>query len=630
MISLCKEDSTNEENEIDYELFSRYLGRGYDILYGYPFPNNEFPEDTGFREEIFETKKITSVIKDFVCKKDEYLTVTTGINDFVNQILFNVNMDNSNFLIRPFSASTPYSHYFKDFELKNKRYVLARNTCSIYYATFNIHVSSDFLHPDFLSTVDQLPILPDELLEKSPRSVKNLRALENKKYEKYLYSWISFFKKYGTHLLVSARFGSQTLNMLEISGIKAREIKIYNYKYRIGNISTLNVFDFPDLMQELKKPPMGRNIIESNNNTSDSTSLEESSLHIRGGSLNQIYESHELTFDVWKDSVSSHMVPIYLDLLALTNLLPTEKRHSFDYAISFYNDLFGITKESLFLSQRIDEIFFEGHQVIGSSSTGPLTLQCPSEFILLTGFIFSFDKSQSTKIEINKNTNDKEQQNRIHIHPCLNENLTKVSCSFYPKQSNTLSFGWIYCSRKTFLQFETLHKNVYKASIDHRDIEEKGTEGGSIIRCSSDNILAFGFQASLERKNHLDHIYIKECPFGEDNCMIKEEKNHTDYILFGFCIPSSIQGIQEISTNYLHKKNVETDMYAQCSESPEEPLLIGFTFSFDDTLENVLAYLCTYQSKQCENKLGTHKKNSYVGMFLVCKSNESPKQLKEK
>ncbi|GAW79711.1 perforin-like protein 4 [Plasmodium gonderi] len=449
------------------ETFSAYIGKGYNILFGYPLPNNELIEDPGFRKEIFDTRNSLDIINNVACQKDEYFSFVEDINDVTELAMDNINVEELNTNIIPFSASMPYKSYFTDLEIKRKKYIVAQNTCVHTYVTHNLRDSAKNINKDFLLVTDKLPILSKEKIEKECQKMLYLYNSNNERCSKSIRPWVDFFQKYGTHLVVSAHFGGKTFNSLEISLDKLEEIKIYSYKYAIRNVPYLNVFKAPLLLQEVvKRKGRGggtglssgsssglsgatnrqdgetrrtrRNVIEGKN----------SSLDIKGG--NQMDEEwKELTYEVWKNSIYTNMRPVHLDLISLSSFMRIEKKQSYDIGLAYYNNLYSMDKENYYLSRDITDVLSDGKQITGSGK-GSLILSCPVGYVKSTGFIFTFDTSEKIK-----GSNGKE--GRMNIYPCHNKGEYDISCLYINKNVHVISFGWMYCVKHSFVKFETIH-----------------------------------------------------------------------------------------------------------------------------------------------------------------------------
>lgn len=199
--SICHDIKTDEKTN---EIFSKYLGKGYDILFGYPLPNNELIDDPGFKEVIIDTQLSIDNISNYICKKEEYVDVIEDINDIGYLGMQKINIDDLDNRIKPFSASMPYKSYFADLEIKKKKYALAQNMCVLNYATYDLKESGNNINKDFVLDIEKLPILTKNQMKLCTKVLymnNNLHCSEGIK------SWMKFFEKYGTHVVLSAHFG---------------------------------------------------------------------------------------------------------------------------------------------------------------------------------------------------------------------------------------------------------------------------------------------------------------------------------------------------------------------------------------------------------------------------------------
>ncbi|SCM02369.1 perforin-like protein 4 [Plasmodium chabaudi chabaudi] len=632
-------DETKEEFLFNNEIYNKYIGKGYDIMFGWPLPNNELNEDIGFKEEIFDTKNNIDYINENVCHKEEYFKFIEDINDVAYIALNNINIDDLNRNINPFSASIPYKGYFTDLEIKKKKYIVAENTCLHSYATYNLKESIKNINSDFLLDTEKLPILSKSVAEKTCSKLVYMYNSKNEQCIKYIKPWITFFRKYGTHVIVSAHFGGKTINTLEVPIQKFEELKIYNYKYSIENNRYLNVFKDRLLLQNILKTENGsqhnnmqaekaeKNYDDLEKKTNDVLNKYENSnsnkinLDIKGGNnLNDDWK--QLTYEQWKNSIYTNIAPIYLDLFSLSSFMHIEKKESYNNALLYYNNLFGMNQENYYYSQNIADILLDGKQITGYGK-GSLILTCPDGYTKSTGFIFSFDKS----IELtNKQKKEKKVlENRIKIHPCYNKGEYDTSCSYVNKNSDIITFGWIYCVKYNFIKFETIYKKNDNGSSDGKSLE---------IACPDGNKLGLAFKIKLDQDKNLDKIKIKPCSIGDNNkCTIEKMKNNTDYLIWGFCIPSFYQGINSLQLIYIDKDDAVSNVQGACSDiykNEYDDIFLGFTFSFrKDLVDGFNMSTCDGGVKHCISKIHKQKNNvsisknteqNYVGMFLVCRN----------
>lgn len=618
--SICHDIKTDEKTN---EIFSKYLGKGYDILFGYPLPNNELIDDPGFKEVIIDTQLSIDNISNYICKKEEYVDVIEDINDIGYLGMQKINIDDLDNRIKPFSASMPYKSYFEDLEIKKKKYALAQNMCVLNYATYDLKESGNNINKDFVLDIEKLPILTKNQMKLCTKVLymnNNLHCSEGIK------SWMKFFEKYGTHVVLSAHFGGMSFNTMEITKRKIEEIKIYKYKYSLWNNPYLNIFKSGSLFQDLSINVDGHKE-NKKNNSNNNINIDEKkkndayikndvlieqyrdniNLEIRGGN-NFDEKWRNLTYLVWKNSIYSNIVPIHLDLYSLNTFMPIEKKESYDMALLFYNNLYGIDNENFYLSQDITDVLSEGKQITGSNK-GSLILSCPVGYIKSTGLIFVYDSSE--KLKTNKSKDPK-----IKIYPCTNKGQYDIACSYITKKKNIITFGWIYCVKHNFIKFETLYQN-------NDNIISKDGKTFMSLTCTEGNTIAFGFKMKLKKLEKLEKLKIKPCTIGDDQCTINNIKRNSDYLLWGFCVPSSFRSLSSLQLTYIHDDTIQNDIRGACSDiyiNKYDNIFLGFTFSFDNKFEQVKTEPCESQSKYCFHIIPKKKKKMYyVGMFLLCR-----------
>ncbi|ANQ06730.1 MAC/perforin [Plasmodium coatneyi] len=619
-------DHRDHINRVSDERFSKYIGKGYDILFGYPLPNNELVEDPGFRNEIFDTRNSVDMINQVACHRDEYFSFVEGINDVTHLAMDNINVEDVNTSIVPFSASMPYKSYFADLEIGRKKYLVVQNSCVHKYVTYNLRDSTRHINREFLLETDKLPILEKKDNEKECLVGGFLHSARNERCSGSIKLWIDFFQKYGTHLVVSAHFGGRSFNSLEVSRRTMEEAKIYSYKYPLANVPNLDVFREALLLQGGPKRGSadgsgGDHILNQPHNQLHGEPLNKAppmgekiaSLDIRGG--NQTYNGwNQLTYAVWKDSIYTNLLPVHLDLISLSSFMRKEKKESYDKALIYYNSLYGMDKEKYYLSQDIIDVLADGKQITGSAK-GSLILSCPVGYVKSTGFILTYDTSERPKGNAAKRGDATKEGDapKIRVYPCLNNGEYDISCSHINESNSVISFGWLYCVKYSFVQFETFYANGSHAS------------GGTSLegKCSEGNSIAFGFKMKLEKNKNLASMKVKACPVGEAKCVISHEKANSDYLLWGFCAPLSFHSINSLQVTYIKQSNVMTDVQGACSDVQKnkyDNIFLGFSFSFDDELGHVDVSPCGMKTKNCVHKVGKKAAKGYAGMFLLCRN----------
>ncbi|KJP89607.1 hypothetical protein AK88_00818 [Plasmodium fragile] len=605
------------------EQFSKYIGKGYDILFGYPLPNNELVEDPGFRNEIFDTRNSVDIISQVACHRDEYFSFVEGINDVTHLAMDNINVENVNTSIVPFSASMPYKSYFSDLEIGRKKYLVVQNSCVHKYVTYNLRDTTRHINREFLLDTEKLPILEKKVNEEECMQGGYLCSERKGQCAGSIKLWIDFFQKYGTHLVVSAHFGGRSFNSLEVSRRTMEEAKIYTYKYALGNVSNLDVFRAAWLLQggadarednggdHIPKKPhkqLHDQALNQPPRTKDNTVGEKiASLDIRGG--NQTYNGwNQLTYTVWKDSIYTNLLPVHLDLISLSSFMRKEKKESYDKALVYYNSLYGMDKEKYYLSQDIIDVLADGKQITGSAK-GSLILSCPVGYVKSTGFILTYDTSERPKAKGSK----KGDAARIRVYPCLNKGEYDISCSHINESDSVISFGWLYCAKYSFVQFETFYANGSHAQ------GKKSLQG----KCSEGSSLAFGFKMKLEKNKNLTSVKVKACPVGEDKCVISDPKANSDYLLWGFCAPLSFHSINSLQVTYIEESNMMNEVQGACSDMHKnkyDDIFLGFSFSVDNELGRVEVSPCAMKTKSCVHKMSTRATKNYAGMFLLCRN----------
>ncbi|CAA9990170.1 perforin-like protein 4 [Plasmodium knowlesi strain H] len=619
------------------ESFSKYIGKGYDILFGYPLPNNELVEDPGFRNEIFDTRNSLDIINQVACHRDEYFNFVEGINDVTHLAMDNINVEDVNSSVIPFSASMPYKSYFADLEIGRKKYLVVQNNCVHKYVTYNLRDTTRHINREFLLETDKLPILEKKDNQKECLKGRYRHSGKNERCAEIIKPWIDFFKKYGTHLVLSAHFGGQSFNSLEVSRRTMEEAKIYSYKYPLSNVTNLDVFRTALLLQGDTKEAgkdgnvsdvrRGRDhILKDPHNELHDEPLNEpprmreksmgektASLDTRGG--NQTYNGwKQQTYAVWKDSIYANLLPVHLDLISLSSFMRKEKKESYEKALVYYNSLYGMDKEKYYLSQDIIDVLADGKQITGSAK-GSLILSCPVGYVKSTGFILTYDTSERpTRNRGKKGDAAKEEDAaRIRVYPCVNNGEYDISCSHINENNSVISFGWLYCVKYSFVQFETFYANRSQAS-GGTSLEGKCSEGGSI---------AFGFKMKLEKNKNLIGMKVKACPVGESKCVINHEEANSDYLLWGFCAPPSFHSINSMQVTYIEQSNVMADVQGACSDMQKnkyDNIFLGFSFSFDNELRHVHVSPCGMKTKYCIHKVGNKAEKNYAGMFLLCRN----------
>ncbi|EUD67019.1 hypothetical protein C922_02603 [Plasmodium inui San Antonio 1] len=646
------------------EPFSKYIGKGYDILFGYPLPNNELVEDPGFRKEIFDTRNSLDIISQIACHRDEYFSFLEGINNVTHLAMDNINVEDLNTSIIPFSASMPYRNYFSELEIGRKKYLVAQNSCVHKYVTYNLRDSTTHISREFLRETEKLPILEKKANEQECLDRSDLHSATNEQCAGSIKTWIDFFQKYGTHLVVSAHFGGRSFNSLEVSGRTMEEAKIYSYKYALGNVPNLDVFKAVWLLQRGPKrggtegsvDSAGDHIFKQQHNQLTDDPLNEPpptredalgekppSLDIRGG--NQTYDGwNQLTYTVWKESIYTNLLPVHLDLISLSSFMRMEKKESYDKALIYYNSLYGMDKEKYYLSQDITDVLADGKQITGSAK-GSLVLSCPVGYVKSTGFILTYDTSERAKGDRakgrdatkrrgaskgrdaakgreaakgrdaadGKDTTNGRDAAKIRVYPCLNKAEYDISCSHINESDSVISFGWLYCVKYSFVKFETFHANGGDAS------GETSLEG----KCSEGSSIAFGFKMKLEKDKNFSSVKVKACPVGESKCAISHTKANSDYLLWGFCAPLSFHSTSSLQVTYIEESKAMTDVQGVCSDvhkNKYDNIFLGFSFSFDNEMGRIDVSPCPMKTKYCVHKVGGRGAKRYAGMFLLCRN----------
>ncbi|VWU52836.1 perforin-like protein 4, putative, partial [Hepatocystis sp. ex Piliocolobus tephrosceles] len=160
------------------------------------------------------------------------------------------------------------------------------------------------------------------------------------------------------------------------------------------------------------------------------------------------------------------------------------------------------------------------------------------------------------------------------------------------------------------------------------DKNDENDEKNLEIKCSNGNSLGFGFKIKLGKKDELNKIKIEPCNVGSEKCVMNKKNKNSDFLIWGFCIPSSLNDKMLLELKYTSEQNITRNVRVACTDQhkdKQDNVFFGFSFNFDKELKQINVNSCTMKSKYCLNKIKNNKekehiKKHYAGTFLLCRS----------
>ncbi|CRG96780.1 membrane attack complex, putative [Plasmodium gallinaceum] len=481
---------------------TEYLGVGYDFIFGNPIGDPFLKVDPGYRDSIIKLTYPKSDIdypdgylninpngsyvrNEISCNRSENESEVSSMSEYTKELSVDAKIGASYGLFGSFSASTGYKSVSNTISKKKFRIFMLKSYCFKYMASLSQY-SQWKLTDQFVRAISLLPSYFNSLEQDGTYcSAEEFR--DNRKTEKCgksVYSWMYFFKNFGTHVSTLIHLGGKITQQVKISKNEYKSLSENGLSVSVNASAGFGLFK--------ANASASTDSNESNKNASSNSSMEKETVIIGGTTI--FDPNNPKNFEKWAKSIKDNPMPIKGEYEPLSRILPIRLSKVYDEALNFYIsvnvpiNIREVTNDEIKQYNLKDELMKS--KIVYESGTGLVVLECEEKQNFILGFSLSIP-------------NDLSKLDDFYMNTCDGD-----SDKCYSKMSdNVYSYLFAMCNEE-MIPF----------------LEQKVKSGTSLLtlECSEKNqIILFGFGISVLNSNDPISISMYPCKYGKPSCSMQ-------------------------------------------------------------------------------------------------------------
>ncbi|KAK1937289.1 MAC/perforin domain containing protein [Babesia divergens] len=480
----------------------RYLGSGYDIVFGNPLGDPTIMVDPGYRDPVLKldwTEEYHNhdganikeprgawIRPELSCRQAESVDHVNTIEDYKRELSVDAQLSADIPFYFSFSASSGYRNFVKTLSANLTKSYILKTYCLRYVA--GIHDRKNVATmPSFDADVVALPDAFDA--EKCPMD-KYRNNEEDQECSDSVRPWMKFFQKYGTHYTTIIHLGGKITNQIQIK--KTDVASLQKHGYNIDATIKANA-GIPFLsLGEANFSSSGEISSDSRKNTLNHDKL----IIVIGGDV-PTDGTDKVSMKEWTKSLYKKPMPIKVNLESIKTLITDEKKKNiFDTALKYYAEVYGISQDEMYQTEGRDNgiasLAMKGHPVVFHGNAGGSAV-CPQNKVIMMGFAMSVTQKRKTLFH--------DIEYVTSIAPCP---IGKEKCvATVPEGKNEVRI-WILCGEEP---------------IPLLIQESKVTDNApAVASCPNDYSIAFGFGISIPKGLEVTPADGYACRAGQSTC----------------------------------------------------------------------------------------------------------------
>ncbi|UKJ87708.1 hypothetical protein MACJ_000148 [Theileria orientalis] len=510
----------------------RYLGSGYDIIFGNPLGDPVVMMDQGYRNPVikldWDVEYLNSdganlkephgswVRPEFSCRQSETIDHINTVEDFKKELSIDAQASYGIPYFFSFSGSTGYKNFVKSTATNKVRTYITKTYCLRYVAGI-VNFNSMATTEEFKKAVSDLPNYFDsqactlELFksnEDDPLCANSVRP------------WVNFIKMFGTHFTTIVHLGGKITHQVQINKSDVLNMQQHGVNIDVAVKAAIS----PTLLDNLNVGTKTESD-SARRSESDHFKYEKQVLVIGGDGL---VDSKDLnSLNCWTKDLYKKPMPIKIKLESIKSLLTSDKqRESFEEALKFYSETYGVSPDEIYKKYGrefgIASLVQKGHQVVYSGNKSGSAV-CPPKTVIIMGFTMTIMKKKNF---IGKN------EFVISITHCpVGEEKCLVSNDSQMSESRI----WAVCGEDTIplLNQQTSVK-----------LDEPATAS-----CPSGYSIAYGFAFSIPKGNKTSSTDSYPCRPGTLSCTHESTDKSATNAVWIACVENGAPQLTDISNH---------------------------------------------------------------------------------
>ncbi|GBE62172.1 perforin PLP1, putative [Babesia ovata] len=480
----------------------RYLGSGYDIVFGNPLGDPVIMVDPGYRDPVLKLDwseeyhnhdganlkepRGSWIRPELSCRQAETVDHVNTIEDYKKELSVDAKISADIPFYFGFSASGGYKTFVKTLSTNTTKNYILKTYCLKYVAGIQDFKSTQPM-PSFKNDVDALPATFNS-------ESCNMEVYRNDEDDKRCVDsvrpWIKFFQKYGTHYTTVIHLGGKVTNQIQMKKTDVAAIQKHGY-----NIDTYIKANSGIPFLNLGEASFNSSGDMQTQSTKNSYNTERSIIVIGGDVPTD--GTDKVSMQEWTRSLYRKPMPIKVNLDSLKTLIEDkEKKGIYDVALKYYSELYGISPDEIYAANGVQNgiaTMAMGGQVVTYEGYTAGSAVCPDNNVIMMGFALTVTRKR--KLVFN------DSYFVTSIAPCP---VGKEKCVASGPGPDSEVRVWILCGK------EPIPLLIQETAVS--------SNSAAVASCPADYTIAFGFGISLPKGMRISHTDSYACRSGQSSC----------------------------------------------------------------------------------------------------------------
>ncbi|ANQ06258.1 Sporozoite protein with MAC/Perforin domain [Plasmodium coatneyi] len=501
-----------------------FAGIGYDSLFGNPLGEADSLTDPGYRGQIIlmnwelSNRGIANdlatlqplngwIRKENACSRAESIKECSSVSDYAKNLTAEASVSGSYMGFGAFSASTGYKKFLQETSKRTSKTYFIKSNCVKYTVGLPPYVHWEQTTA-FKNAVDGLPPHFTGLEADSECASDVYEQKKTSDECETVHTWITFFKTYGTHIIMEAQLGGKITKIIRVENSSVNQMKKDGLSVKA------------QVQAQFGFASVGGSTNVSSDNSSksnvDNYEMSEQLVVIGGNPIKDVTKEENLY--EWSKTVSTNPMPINIKLLPISTVFETDDlKNSYEKALIYYTRLYGFSPHDTMQKDEKDIVkILTASTTVTNIGAPPISAECPHNMVVLFGFV------------IRQNFWDHTNKLRSYEMEICESGMSTCTS----KQGNTnkydVSYAYIECGPQALPFIEQV-------------VSVSGTTYNS-LKCPNDYSVLFGFGMATSSGKHQSalYTYFTPCRPGMKSCSLNMNNQDDKSYIYLVCVDATI------------------------------------------------------------------------------------------
>uniref|UniRef100_A0A3B0MEI3 MAC/Perforin domain containing protein, putative n=1 Tax=Theileria annulata TaxID=5874 RepID=A0A3B0MEI3_THEAN len=551
----------------------RYLGSGYDIIFGNPLGDPVVMMDQGYRNPVLKLNwedeylnkdganlkepRGSWIRPEYSCRQSETIDHVNTVDDFKKELSVDAQASYGIPYFFSFSASTGYKNFVKSTASNKVRTYITKTYCLRYVGGIVDYHSLETTE-EFKKAVAALPDRFDShrcTLDMFKSNEDDPMCAEN------VWPWMQFIKMFGTHFTTIVHLGGKITHQVQIDKSDVLHMQQSGVNVDLAVKATIS----PSFVDSLEVGTT-TNTEKGSVSLSNNLKYEKQVLVIGGDGLVDSKDVNSL--NNWARELYKRPMPIKIKLESIKTLLG-DKKDLFDEALRFYSETYGVSPDEIYKKYGkefgIASAIEKGHQIVYSGNKSGSAV-CPNKTVIIMGFSLSIVKKKNL---VGKNVFS------LHITQCPVGEEKCIVSSDNPMSESRI---WAICGEDTI----PLLNQQTSSKLDEP----------AVASCPAGYSIAYGFALSVPKGNVTLSTDSYACRPGTQSCTHESTDKSATNAVWIACVENGAPQLTEISNHVVSTSSrycsnkTKDNKYDDNSCPINSKLIAGWSMEFSETDNN--------------------------------------------